>query len=69
MGSGPTGGVLRGATPYSILTTASNPMTRFEVRYQRPYSNGWFSQFFSTREEAERMVAFYLSCGAPAHLK
>ncbi len=44
-------------------------MNRFEVRYQRPYSNAWYSQFFSTRDEAERMVAFYLSCGAPATLK
>jgi hypothetical protein len=44
-------------------------MTRFEVRYQRPYSNAWYSQFFATLAEAESMVAFYLSCGAPAHLK
>ena len=44
-------------------------MTRFEVRYPRPYSNAWFSQFFATREEAERQVAFYLSCGAPATLR
>jgi hypothetical protein len=43
-------------------------MNRFEVRYQRPYSNGWYSQFFATIEEAERMVNFYISCGSPATL-
>lgn len=44
-------------------------LTRYEVRYQRPYCNGWYSQFFTTLQEAERMVAFYLSCGAPATLR
>ena len=43
-------------------------LTRYEVRYQRPYSNAWYSQWFPTLAEAERMVAFYISCGAPAHL-
>jgi len=27
MGSGPTGGVLRGATPYNTLSSQANPMT------------------------------------------
>jgi hypothetical protein len=39
---------------------------RIEVRYQRPYSNDWHSQWFPTLDEAERMVAFYISCGSPA---
>jgi len=44
-------------------------MTRFEVRYQIPYNDcEWRSQFFSTLEEAKRMVDFYRSCGSPAHL-
>ena len=42
---------------------------RFEVRYQTPYNNcDWRSQWFRTLDEAERMVAFYLSCGSPAHV-
>lgn len=42
----------------------------FEVTYQTPYSNQeWRSQFFNTKEEAERMVEFYQSCGSPAKLK
>lgn len=41
---------------------------RIEVRYQRPYSNDWFSQWFPTLDAAERQVAFYISCGAPAHV-
>jgi len=42
---------------------------RFEVRYQTPYNQcEWRSQFFGTLAEAERMVAFYRSCGSPAHL-
>ena len=44
-------------------------LTRYEVRFQTPYNAcEWRSQFFSTLVEAERMVAFYLSCGSPAHL-
>jgi hypothetical protein len=62
----------RGGTlspPLNLYTLSSlNSMNRFEVRYQRPYSNGWYSQFFATIEEAERMVNFYISCGSPATL-
>ena len=42
----------------------------YEVTYQTPYSNQeWRSQFFNTKEEAERMVEFYQSCGSPAKFK
>ena len=48
---------------------SNQPQTmQFQVRYQRPYSNDWYSQWFPTLAEAERQVAFYISCGAPAHL-
>lgn len=41
----------------------------FIVRYQTPYNAcEWREQRFPTREEAERMVEFYRSCGSPAHL-
>ena len=44
-------------------------LTRYEVRFQTPYNAcEWRSQWFPTLAEAERMVAFYLSCGSPAHL-
>ena len=37
--------------------------------YQTPYNNcEWRVQWFATLDEAERMVAFYLSCGSPAEL-
>ena len=42
---------------------------QIEVRYQTPYNAcEWRSQFFATLPEAERMVAFYLSCGSPSHI-
>ena len=42
---------------------------RFEVRYQTPYNAcEWRSQWFRTLTEAESMVAFYKSCGSPAHV-
>ncbi len=44
-------------------------LTRYEVRYRTPYGDQqWRSQWFPTLDEAERMVAFYISCGSPAHL-
>jgi hypothetical protein len=44
-------------------------ITRYEVRFQTPYNAcEWRSQFFRTLDEAERMIAFYISCGSPAHL-
>lgn len=44
-------------------------LIRYQVRYQVPYGDcQWFSQWFSTLAEAERMIAFYISCGSPAHL-
>jgi hypothetical protein len=42
---------------------------RIEVRYQTPYGDQqWRSQWFNTKEEAERMVDFYRSCGSPSHI-
>lgn len=41
----------------------------FEVTYQIPYNDcEWRSQYFNTKDEAERMVDFYRSCGSPAKL-
>ena len=52
-----------------MTSDQTNPMIRYEVRYQVPYNQcEWRSQWFRTYEEAERMVEFYRSCGSPAHL-
>ena len=41
----------------------------FKIMYKIPYNDcDWRVQWFATLDEAERMVAFYLSCGAPAKL-
>lgn len=41
----------------------------YEVTYQTPYNNQeWRSQYFNTKDEANRMVDFYLSCGSQANL-
>ena len=41
----------------------------FEVTYQTPYNHQeWRSQYFNDKNEAERMVDFYRSCGSPAKL-
>jgi hypothetical protein len=41
----------------------------YQVRYQIPYNNcAWRTQSFPTLDEAERMCAFYISCGSPAHV-
>jgi hypothetical protein len=41
----------------------------FTITYQTPYNScEWRFQTFPTLEEAERMIAFYISCGSPAHL-
>ena len=41
----------------------------FTITYQTPYNNcEWRTQSFTTKEEAERMIAFYQSCGSPAEL-
>jgi len=38
------------------------------IRYFAPYAQQWREQWFPTLAEAEAMVAFYRSCGSPAHL-
>jgi hypothetical protein len=41
----------------------------FTIKYQTPYDScEWRTQSFTTIEEAERMIAFYRSCGSPAEL-
>ena len=59
------------ATDPDLLQYSHNhnrPM-RFEVRYQTPYNAcEWRSQWFTTKEEADRMVDFYRSCGSPSHI-
>jgi hypothetical protein len=39
----------------------------YTIKFQSPYNNcEWRTQSFTTKEEAERMIAFYKSCGSPA---
>jgi hypothetical protein len=38
------------------------------IRYFAPYSQQWREQWFPTIIEAEKMVEFYLSCGAKAYI-
>ena len=53
----------------SIKSNNSSMPEMFEVTYQTPYNHQeWRSQFFNTKEEAERMVDFYRSCGSPSKL-
>ncbi len=41
----------------------------FTITYQTPYNDcEWRTQSFTTKEEAERMVNFYKSCGVSARL-
>ena len=40
----------------------------FTIRYFTPYQQQWRTQSFSTLDEAQRMVQFYLSCGSPSEL-
>jgi len=39
----------------------------FTIMYQIPYNDcQWRTQSFTTKDEAERMIRFYQSCGSPA---
>ena len=40
----------------------------FTITYARPYTGRMATQSFRTMNEAERMIAFYASCGVRAHL-
>ncbi len=41
----------------------------YTIKYQTPYNEcEWRTQSFTTKEEAESMIAFYKSCGSPAEL-
>ena len=66
--------------PYSVSTKPTNfqnKMTNstatFSITYQVPYPSAglleeWRTQTFSTRNEAEKMIKFYRSCGSPAKM-
>jgi hypothetical protein len=50
-----------------FFTSISEAM--FTISYQTPYNQcEWRTQSFPTLDEAERMLAFYISCGSPAKL-
>ena len=50
-------------------TNSTSSKQMFTITYQVPYNNcEWRTQSFPTLDEAERMVAFYISCGSPAKL-
>lgn len=59
---------LRGSNPPPILY--SNIMALgVTIRYQSPYNScEWREQTFATFKEADRMAAFYRSCGSPAEI-
>jgi hypothetical protein len=38
----------------------------YKITFLHPYTQHWLFQSFPTKEEAERMIAFYKSCGSPA---
>ena len=41
----------------------------YTITYQTPYNQcEWRTQSFPTLDEAQRMIAFYKSCGSPARL-
>ena len=53
-------------TPFNMKSKVTE---MYQVKYQVPYNDcEWKVQSFNTKEEAERMVIFYQSCGSPAHL-
>jgi len=57
------------AALYTNISSNKAMLTRYEVRYQTPYNAcEWRSQWFNTLAEAERMVAFYLSCGSKSYI-
>ena len=50
-------------------TSSSVNAIGYTITYQMPYNEcEWRTQSFSTLDEAERMIAFYQSCGSPAEL-
>lgn len=38
------------------------------ITYFKPYTQDWGFQWFDTRTEAMRMIAFYKSCGSSAKI-
>jgi hypothetical protein len=54
--------------PFKKFNNSSMP-EMYQVSYQVPYGNQeWRVQSFSTLQEAQSMVEFYISCGSPAKL-
>jgi hypothetical protein len=54
-----------------IMQHTSRPVNSigFTITYQTPYNQcEWRTQSFTTLDEAQRMIAFYQSCGSPAEL-
>jgi hypothetical protein len=57
--------------PFKKFNNSSMPESNqmYQVSYQVPYGNQeWRVQSFSTLQEAQSMVEFYISCGSPAKL-
>lgn len=51
------------------FTSNDAPRPMVTIRYQTPYNAcEWREQTFPTFEEADRMAAFYRSCGSPAEI-
>ena len=43
-------------------------MYTFSITYKPPYSPGTRVQYFNSKQDALRMIAFYQSCGTKAYL-
>ena len=49
------------------LPNPTSSQNMYKITYQVPYNNcEWRYQTFNTKEEAQRMIEFYISCGSPA---
>jgi hypothetical protein len=53
------------------LPNPTSSQNMYQITYKVPYPSAglieeWRYQSFGTKEEAERMIEFYKSCGSPA---
>jgi hypothetical protein len=56
----------------NLIDPPSEITTIFEVFYAAPYPaypGDQRSQLYASMDEAERMQAYYESCGSPSHIK
>ena len=56
----------------NLIDPPSEISTIFEVFYAAPYPaypGDQRSQLYASRDEAERMQAYYESCGSPSYIK